>query len=99
MEAYALAAWLNGPLAAAWLSALAEPARGGYRRLLGWTMALLPLPRDWSRALPLLAPLGASGAADDPPHQDELLEAALAALDITREQVEPLLAWGHRPCR
>jgi hypothetical protein len=95
-EAYALAAWVNGPLAAAWLSVLAEPARGGYRRLLGWTMALLPLPREWAHALPLLAPLGARGAKGDPPPADELLAAALAALHLRHEDVEPLLAWGHR---
>ena len=43
-DAFALAALLNGPLARAWLDALAEPARGGYRRYLGWTMSLLPIP-------------------------------------------------------
>ncbi len=95
-EAHALAAWLNTPLAAAWLSVLAEPARGGYRRLLGWTMALLPLPRDWERTVTLMAPLGARGADGDPPPPDELLAAALDAMDLTPAQVEPLLAWGHR---
>ena len=49
-DAHALAAILNGPLAAAWLNAIAEPARGGYRRYLGWTMSLLPLPTRWNRA-------------------------------------------------
>ena len=38
-DAHALAALLAGPLAAAWLALVAEPARGGWRRYLGWTMA------------------------------------------------------------
>ncbi|HJU66342.1 MAG TPA: DNA methyltransferase, partial [Gemmatimonadaceae bacterium] len=42
-DAFTLAALLNSPLAAAWLSLLAEPARGGYHRYLAWTMSLLPL--------------------------------------------------------
>ena len=37
----ALAALLNSPLARAWLDAIAEPARGGYHRYLGWTLSLL----------------------------------------------------------
>jgi hypothetical protein len=50
VDALTLAALINSPLSAAWLRALAEPARGGYRRLLAWTMALLPVPDDWDRA-------------------------------------------------
>ncbi len=57
-DAHAIAVLLNSMVAAAWLNALAEPARGGYRRYLGWTVALLPLPHDWERARTLLAPLG-----------------------------------------
>ena len=44
------------PLVGAWLGILAEPARGGFHRYLGWTLALLPLPRDWPAAVRLLAP-------------------------------------------
>ena len=95
-DAYALCAWLNNPLAAAWLAALAEPARGGYRRLLGWTVSLLPLPRDWDRARDRLAPLGARGFHGSPPLADELLDAALESLGLAHHQVEALLTWGHR---
>ena len=95
-EAHALAAWLNSPLAAAWLAALAEPARGGFRRLLGWTVALLPIPRDWERAIDVLAPLGARGVAGTPPASDELLDACLGAMGVARTAVESLLTWGHR---
>jgi hypothetical protein len=53
-DAWTLTAILNSRLAAAWINALAEPARGGYRRYLGWTVGLFPLPRDWDRARELL---------------------------------------------
>jgi hypothetical protein len=95
-HAHALAAWLNGPLAAAWLAALAEPARGGYRRLLGWTVSLLPVPRDWDRSMARLAALGARGCAGDAPERDELLDASLEALGLSHRTVEALLTWGHR---
>jgi len=95
-EACALAVWINSPLAAAWLAALAEPARGGYRRLLGWTMALLPLPRDWPNAISALAPLGARAIHNGPPSSEELLDATLAAIGIAHRDVEALLTWGHR---
>ena len=54
-DAAALTTILNSRLAAAWLNALAEPARGSYRRYLGWTVGQLPLPRDWLRARLVLA--------------------------------------------
>ena len=84
---------LNSPVAAAWLDPLAEPARGGYRRYLGWTVALLPVPLDWSRARKMLAPLGARACAGSPPPDDELLDTTLHAYGITREEVAPLLTW------
>ena len=92
-DADAGAALLNSPLAQAWLNALAEPARGGYRRYLGWTIALLPTPRDWLRARDLLAPLGAAARAGNPPSDLELMDACLAAYGIARSQVAPLVAW------
>jgi hypothetical protein len=93
-DALALAAILNSALAEAWLSALAEPARGGYRRFLGWTMALLPIPRDWPRARDLLAPLAEGAMAQDAPEsQVDLLEACLAAYRVRRQDVAPLLTW------
>jgi hypothetical protein len=84
VDAAALAALLNSPLAAAWLNAIAEPARGGYRRYLGWTVGLLPLPRNWNRAREILA--RASGADDD-----ALTRAALRAYRLDRATVQPLL--------
>jgi hypothetical protein len=95
-DAHALAALLNGPLAAAWLNVLAEPARGGYHRYLGWTTALLPVPRRWAEARPALARLGARGAAGDPPSAAELLAAALDAFGLRFDAVAPLVAWNER---
>jgi hypothetical protein len=92
-DAHALATLLNGPLASAWLNAIAEPARGGYRRYLGWTMSLLPIPRDWRRARDVLAPLGERAMLGDVPPHDELLDAALGAYGLELRDVQPLLSW------
>lgn len=89
-DARALAALINGPLVAAWLDVIAEPARGEYRRFLGWTMSLLPIPSDWAAARTTLA--AAHGSTSEP----ELLDAALAAYRVTRQDVQPLLAWTRR---
>ena len=91
--AFALAALLNGPLARAWLDAIAEPARGGYRRYLGWTMSLLPIPSDWDRACGILAPLGEAGASGRPPSDQELLEASLDVYCADRRVMAALVAW------
>jgi hypothetical protein len=92
-DAHALAALLNGPLVSAWLNVVAEPARGGYRRYLGWTMSLLPLPNDWQSAREQLAPLGARAMSGDVPSSVELLNAALNAYRLTLSHVQPLLSW------
>lgn len=92
-DAHALAALLNSDVVRAWLAALAEPARGGYRRFLGWTCARLPLPAAWDTARARLAPLGRAAAAGDPPSVGELGTAVLATYGLTRQQVAPLLAW------
>jgi hypothetical protein len=94
-DALALTAILNSPVAEAWLSALAEPARGGYRRFLGWTMALLPLPSDWLRARDALRPLAEAVLAtgDAVAMRDALLEETLAAYRLRHSDVAPLLAW------
>lgn len=92
-DAHALAALLNSALAAAWLGIIAEPARGGYRRYLGWTCARLPLPRDWPRARALLAPLGRAALNGHLPHEMELLETVLDAFGLSHETVAPLLSW------
>jgi methylase of polypeptide subunit release factors len=96
-DAHAFAALLNGPLVAAWLNTLAEPARGGYRRYLGWTMSLLPVPEDWIVARERLAPLGERASLGDAPTQAELLEAALRAYGLQLHEIQPLLSW-MRPC-
>lgn len=96
-DARALATLINGPLAIAWLNALAEPARGGYRRYLGWTMSLLPLPRDWNTARDRLAPLGERAMRGNVPSPEEMLSAALAAHGLRRRDIEPLLSW-MAPC-
>ena len=93
-DAFALAAILNGPLATAWLNAIAEPARGGYRRYLGWTMAMLPVPPRWGRVRKVLTPLGERAMEGDIPSESELLHAALDAYQLRREKVQPLLDWG-----
>jgi methylase of polypeptide subunit release factors len=92
-DAHALAALLNGPVARAWLNAIAEPARGGYRRYLGWTVSLLPVPRDWPRARDILAPLGRAARAGCAPNDHELLRVSLAAYDVEHDDVGGLVAW------
>lgn len=93
VDAHALAALLNGPLATAWLNALAEPARGGFRRYLGWTTALLPLPHNWPRARLILSPLGERGRAGEAVSSPELLAAALAAFELDEADAAALLEW------
>jgi hypothetical protein len=95
-DARTLAAILNSPIAEAWLGALAEPARGGYRRFFGWTMALLPLPRDWSFARSILAPIASAamrGLCADGALRDALLDGTLAAYGVSHEEMAPLLTW------
>lgn len=95
-DAHALAALVNSPLAAAWLDVIAEPARGGYRRYLGWTCARLPVPRDWPRARALLAPLGRNGAEGAPPSDAELNRACFEAFGVDPARLLPLLEWRAR---
>ena len=95
-DALALTALLNSSLAAAWLHVLAEPARGGYHRYLGWTMALFPLPRDWAFARDTLAPLASRAMAGDVPAPCELLDAATRAYRMRATEVAPLIAWAAR---
>ena len=92
-DALALCALLNSDVAAAWLAALAEPARGGYHRYLGWTIARLPVPVDWPRARMLLAPVAARARDGNIPSSGELREAVLCAYKLTVDDVSPLLSW------
>jgi hypothetical protein len=97
LDALALTALLNSPLASAMLNAIAEPARGGWHRYLAWTVSLLPLPRDWARARALLAPLTERALRGHPPTNDELLTAACEAYRLRRADIAPLVAWCHSP--
>ncbi len=92
-DAGALAAVLNSPVAAAWLGALAEPARGNYARFLAWTVSRLPLPDDWDRARTTLAPLAVRARAGNPPSSPELLEAVLHCFRLRHRTIAPLLEW------
>jgi len=94
-DAHALAVLLNSPLGAAWLGALAEPARGGYHRFLGWTCAQFPVPRAWNRARDALAAIGRAAAQGEPPDTWTLAEAARTAYALPHRVVAPLLSWHH----
>ena len=95
-DAQTLAALLNSPINAAWLNALAEPARGGYHRYLGWTVGLMPLPADWLLARRILAPLAEQAMSGETPAADTLLTAVLEAYQLREDEVEPLLLWDYR---
>ena len=76
-----------------WLDILAEPARGGFRRFLGWTVAALPVPHDWLRARTLLAPIGQRLARHEIVATMELDQAVADAYDVPLRHLTPLLAW------
>ncbi len=90
-DAHAFAALLNSRIAGAWLAAIAEPARGGYRRFLGWTCARLPIPRDWPHARSRLAPVGRAAAAGAPPSAEALDEVVAACFGLPREALAALI--------
>jgi len=88
-DAWALATLLNSPVAAAWLNALAEPARGGYRRYMSWTVAQLPIPDDWARARLVLA-RAAQDARGQDAWDDRLLDATMDAYALRRGDLAAL---------
>jgi hypothetical protein len=92
-DAHALAALLNSAVAAAWLNILAEPARGGYRRYMGWTVGLLPLPQPWDKARSVMAPLAAAAIDGAPPSEARLTEVVAAAYGLDLDVLRPLLGW------
>jgi len=94
IDAQALTALLNSAPAAAWLNALAEPARGGYRRYMGWTVALLPIPQPWERARSVMAPIAARAAHGTPPSESHLTATVAAAYGVDLAILQPLLAWS-----
>ncbi len=87
-DARAFATLLRSPPIAAWLAALAEPARGRYRRFLAWTVATLPLPADWPSARAVLAAVPPSAPAD------ELSRVVAAAYGLSSDALAPLVAWA-----
>jgi Eco57I restriction-modification methylase len=95
-DALALCALLNSPVAAAWLAAIAEPARGGYHRYLGWTMSRFPVPRDWGRAVRHLAPLARDAIAGAPPAGTALADAVIRAYRVRSSSLAPLISWCLR---
>ena len=107
-DAHALHALLSSNIANAWLGVLAEPARGGFRRFLGWTVSALPIPPDWPRAVRLLRPFGEAlatgydrghGRVSQIDHGTTIaaLDAAvLQAYQLPPLLISPLLEWSHR---
>lgn len=95
-DALALAALLNSAPVAAWLCALAEPARGGYRRFLGWTVARVPMPARWDRAVSILAPLGHAALRGRVPGAHDLAVAVARAFGVRLSRLEPLMTWCLR---
>jgi len=93
VDAHTLAALLNAPTTTAWLSLVAEPARGGYHRFMAWTVVALPLP-DWPRARQLLAPIAARARRGDAVDIAELHRATLDTYQIQHSDVAPLLEWA-----
>ena len=94
-DAAALAAVLNSNLAACWLALLAEPARGGYLRFMGWAMSLLPLPRDWDAARHILSPIGVAAMSGNAPCDSDLMQAVLLAYGLSFDDVAPLIEWSQ----
>jgi hypothetical protein len=97
VDAFTLTALLNSPVAAAFLNTIAEPARGGWKRYMAWTMSLLPIPTDWARAREVLAPIAERAVLGNAPTTDELLVAACHAYRLRRQDLAPLVAWCHSP--
>jgi hypothetical protein len=98
VDALALTALLNAPTTTAWLSLVAEPARGGYRRFMGWTVQALPLP-PWDRARALLAPVAARARRGHQVSVSTLHQATLEAYGVRHASVAPLLEWTSERLR
>ncbi len=92
-DAQAMATLLASPIAAAWFEALAEPARGGFRRFLGWTVATLPVPADWSTARVALASLATRRAAGEDIPEHEQVAVVAASYGLSVQSLAPLLDW------
>jgi hypothetical protein len=96
LDAAALVTLINSPLTAAWLSMIAEPAQGGYYRYMGWTMAMLPIPRNWRTARVPLARLYAKAMKGKTPPASEVFAKSLAAYRLSEEAVHDLMVWAQQ---
>jgi len=95
-DAWALSALLTSPICRAWLDCLAEPARGGFRRYLGWTVASLPIPADWMNARSDLALLGQRLVSRTGVSEQEQTEVTADAFGIPVASLQPLLDWNSQ---
>jgi len=95
-DALALHTLLESPLVAAWLNAIAEPARGGFRRFLGWTVAALPLPPNWITARIALADISRYTASGHTLSTDDHISATADAYGVSVASMQPLLDWNIR---
>ncbi|MBL0169996.1 MAG: N-6 DNA methylase [Gemmatimonadaceae bacterium] len=93
-DAYAIESLLGSTVAAGWFETLAEPARGGFRRFMGWTVATLPVPTNWTTARYPLADLGRRRAAGESIAVDQYESAIAAAYGIPLRHLEPLMRWA-----
>jgi hypothetical protein len=92
IDALALLALLNAPTTTAWLSLIAEPARGGFHRFMGWTVLALPMP-PWTATRELLAPLAARVRRGETVPVELLHRTALEAYGTSHAELAPLLEW------
>jgi hypothetical protein len=86
---------LTSPVANAWLDCLAEPARGGFRRYMGWTIASVPIPADWISVRLPLAVAGRRLCAGDTVTHDEHIALIADAYGIPQQRLLPLLEWNQ----
>lgn len=93
-DAWALSTLLASPLATAWFAALAEPARGGFHRYMGWTVATLPVPRQWISVRTMLAAYARRNPAHTASSTREYLELMCRVYDLPADSVLPFVQWG-----
>jgi hypothetical protein len=93
-DAFALAALMNSDVISAWLSVIAEPARGGYQRYMGWTIALMPFPGERGAECGELAEIGESAFHGAPADAADLSAAVSRAFGVAEAQVQGLIAWA-----
>lgn len=93
-DAWAVSALLASPICTAWLDCLAEPARGGFKRYLGWTVASLPMPANWLTARITLAELGVRLASSSTVTPEEQIDIVADAYGIPVASLQPLLDWN-----